>query len=66
MKKVEKKTRILTDCLAQTKVSNVVKQNAKLTEDHNWACRRLIKFINAMSTEALSPDIRATPLAQKF
>jgi hypothetical protein len=38
MRKVEKKTKILTDCLAQTKVSNVVKQNAELTEDHELAC----------------------------
>ena len=28
MKKCQEKTRILTDCLAQTKVSTVVKQNA--------------------------------------
>lgn len=48
LKKVQKKTKILTDCLAQTKVSNVVKQNANLTEDHKKACRRLKKMIDVL------------------
>lgn len=33
LKKCQQKTRILTDCLAQTKVSTVVKQNAVLEKD---------------------------------
>jgi hypothetical protein len=34
IRKVEQKTRILTDCLAQNKVSTVVKENSRLQEDH--------------------------------
>jgi hypothetical protein len=33
LKKCKEKTRILTDCLAQTKVSTVVKHNAVLMQD---------------------------------
>jgi len=34
MQKVKAQTKILTDCLATTKVSNVVKQNDNLVNDH--------------------------------
>jgi hypothetical protein len=34
LKKVQKKTKILTDCLANIKVSTVVKQNSDLIGDH--------------------------------
>lgn len=33
LKKCKEKTRILTDCLAQTKVSTVVKQNSDFLHD---------------------------------
>lgn len=35
LKKCQQKTRILTDCLAQTKVSTVVKQNTMLVAEKN-------------------------------
>ena len=35
LKKCQQKTRILTDCLAQTKVSTVVKQNTVLVAEKN-------------------------------
>ena len=53
LKKVQKKTKILTDCLASTKVSNVVKQNNNLTDDHKKACKRLVKMINELSEELM-------------
>lgn len=56
LKKIQKKTKILTDCLAQTKVSNVVKQNATLTEDHRRACKRLVKMIAALKHDLISSE----------
>ena len=41
MKKVQAETKILTDCLANTKVSNVVKQNDNLVADHTQGCDQL-------------------------
>ena len=66
LKKVQKKTKILTDCLAQTKVSNVVKQNANLTEDHKKACKRLKKMIYTLSHELIQSEIllRNSPKAK--
>ena len=48
LEKVQKKTRILTECLAQNKVSTVVNQNALLKIEHGKACslaKRLIENI---------------------
>jgi len=41
MQKVKEQTKILTDCLATTKVSNVVKQNDNLVDDHTMGCEKL-------------------------
>lgn len=41
MQKVKAQTKILTDCLATTKVSNVVKQNDNLVNDHTAGCEKL-------------------------
>ena len=41
MKKVQAETKILTECLATTKVSNVVKQNDNLVADHTQGCDKL-------------------------
>ena len=46
MQKVKEQTKILTDCLAETKVSNVVNQNTNLLENHNKVCKRLRKIID--------------------
>ena len=53
LKKVQKKTKILTDCLASTKVSTVVKQNSDLIGDHQKACKRLQKMIQILSQELM-------------
>ncbi len=48
LEKVQKKTRILTECLAQNKVSTVVNQNAQLKIENGKACslaKRLIENI---------------------
>jgi hypothetical protein len=44
MRKIESKTRILTDCLAQNKVSTVAKQNAVLTSEHDQALDVLLSL----------------------
>ena len=44
MTKVKAQTKILTDCLAETKVSNVVKQNDNLLGDHTMGCQLLQKI----------------------
>ena len=44
MKKVQAQTKILTECLATTKVSNVVKQNDNLLNDHTMGCEKLQKI----------------------
>ena len=41
MRKVQAETKILTDCLATTQVSNVVKQNDNLINDHTIGCDKL-------------------------
>ena len=41
MQKVQAQTKILTECLATTKVSNVVKQNDNLLNDHTMGCEKL-------------------------
>lgn len=45
LKKVQTKTRILTSCLAQNKVSTVVKQNAALVDDHERAVRTMADLV---------------------
>ena len=41
MVKVQENTKILTDCLAETKVSNVVKENNSLQNDHNKVKKKI-------------------------
>ena len=41
MVKVQENTKILTDCLAETKVSNVVKENNSLLNDHNKVKKKI-------------------------
>ena len=41
MVKVKENTKILTDCLAETKVSNVVKENNSLQNDHNKVKKKI-------------------------
>ena len=57
MKKVQAETRILTDCLAQTKVSNVIKENSDLENDHSQGCLLLNKINNGLKKELLSGEI---------
>lgn len=52
MQKVQAQTKILTECLATTKVSNVVKQNDNLLDDHTMGCEKLQKI-----NEALKKDL---------
>ena len=54
--KVQTKTRILTDCLAQTKVSNVVKQNTNLVADHAKACSKIRKMLVILQKDLLESD----------
>ena len=44
MLKIQKETKIITECLAETKVSNVVKQNTSLLKDHKEGCQRLAQI----------------------
>ena len=74
-RKVQAKTRILTDCLAQTKVSNVVKQNASLVEDHAKACSKVKELLTIMQKDLISESNKydqnddfysRTPIANKL
>lgn len=55
--KVQKKTRILTDCLASTKVSTVVKQNTSLVSDHDKACKKIKKLIENLRKELMASEM---------
>lgn len=57
MQKVKAQTKILTECLATTKVSNVVKQNDNLLNDHTKGCEKL-QFIN----QSLKQDLIQTEI----
>jgi len=59
MRKVKAKTKILTDCLAEQKVSNVVKENTSLQNDHTKVCKKLTKIIESLSKELMSTVINA-------
>lgn len=70
MKKVKAQTKILTECLATTKVSNVVKQNDNLLEDHTQGCEKLEKIIgdlknDLMTNEVISSTVRTASSKQK-
>ena len=53
MQKVKAQTKILTDCLATTKVSNVVKQNDNLVNDHTAGCEKLQKINDNLKKDLL-------------
>ena len=53
MIKVRQQTRILTDCLATTQVSNVVKQKDDLVHDHTIGCEHLKKINETLKTELM-------------
>lgn len=61
MKKVQAETKILTECLATTKVSNVVKQNDNLVADHTQGCDKLQEINERLKRELLAYEMpRAT------
>ncbi len=71
MQKVKAETKILTDCLATTKVSNVVKQNDNLLEDHTVGCEKLHKLNIAlkkdlMTSESLVPTLHTASNKKKL
>lgn len=51
LQKVQTKTRILTNCLAQNKVSTVVKQNAALVDDHDRATKAIGSLVDSLRQE---------------
>ena len=53
MKKVRAETKILTECLATTKVSNVVKQNDNLLNDHTLGCEKLQEINEKLRADLL-------------
>ena len=59
MVKVKAQTKILTDCLASTKVSNVVKENVTLLNDHTKVCKKLSKIVDSLSKELMTAEITA-------
>ena len=59
MVKVRENTKILTDCLAQTKVSNVVKENTSLMNDHTKVCKKISNIIESLSKELMTTEISA-------
>ena len=56
MQKVKEQTRILTDCLATTKVSNVVKQNDNLQNDHTMGCEKLQQINQMLKQDLISSE----------
>ena len=61
MQKVKAQTKILTDCLATTKVSNVVKQNDNLLNDHTKGCEMLQRINQTLKTDLLQTEIIVQP-----
>ena len=57
MRKIEEQTKILPDCLAQQKVSNVVKQKDYLLNDHSNGCTKLEKIIRDMKQDLNNTDL---------
>ena len=57
MRKIEEQTKILPDCLAQQKVSNIVKQKDYLQNDHSNGCTRLEKMIREMKQDLNNTDL---------
>lgn len=57
MQKVQAQTKILTDCLATTKVSNVVKQNDNLLNDHTMGCEKLQKINEQLKKDLIQSEI---------
>jgi flagellar biosynthesis chaperone FliJ len=57
MQKVKEQTKILTDCLATTKVSNVVKQNDNLLDDHTMGCEILQAINERLKKDLMSNEI---------
>ena len=56
MQKINEQTQIIPDCLASTKVSNVVKQNDNLLNDHTIGCTKLSKLIKMLKKEMLETN----------
>ena len=54
MVKVQENTKILTDCLAETKVSNVVKENTSLLSDHNKVKKKIGKINENLAKEMMN------------
>ena len=61
MQKVKAQTKILTDCLATTKVSNVVKQNDNLLNDHTMGCDMLQRINKALKHDLIQTEIIVQP-----
>ena len=61
MVKVKAQTKILTDCLATTKVSNVVKQNDNLLNDHTRGCEKLLKINETLRKNVIESEIIVSP-----
>ena len=59
MQKINEQTQIIPDCLASTKVSNVVKQNDNLLNDHTIGCNKLSKLIKMLKKEMLETNFDA-------
>lgn len=56
MRKVQAETKILTDCLATTQVSNVVKMNDNLINDHTMGCDKLQQINEKLRRELIEHD----------
>ena len=56
MQKINEQTQIIPDCLASTKVSNIVKQNDNLSNDHNIGCTKLAKIIKMLKKDLLETN----------
>ena len=61
MQKVRQQTKILTDCLAVQKVSNVVKQNDNLLSDHTLGCEKLIQINQLLKNDLMEAEIINAP-----
>jgi hypothetical protein len=71
MIKIQENTKILTDCLADTKVSNVVKENTTLLNDHNKVKRKIGKINENLAKEIMNYEVdtgfkNATPQQRKM
>ena len=54
---MQAQTKILTECLATTKVSNVVKQNDNLLNDHTMGCEKLQKINEVLKKDLIQSEI---------